>query len=172
MLCGKRDDEIPVIGDESVGDADDSAAPSRACAENTLRISASLPQGAEITVPPSVCAATWAERRYPSANGAVSGLKSIATLDTSGAASFSSASHLPPTDDSKVENPVRLPPGCPRFCTKPEPIGSVTSTKTIGRLASFSAAVAGVDRLRTRSGCAATIASATVRIRAIWAPGQ
>jgi hypothetical protein len=54
-----------------------------------------LPQGAEITMPPSVCAAAWAERRYPSANGAVSGLKSIATRETSGAASFSSASQAP-----------------------------------------------------------------------------
>jgi hypothetical protein len=41
-----------------------------------------------------------------------------------------------------------------------------------GRLAFISAAVAGVERLSTRLGCAATISSATARTRVVWAPGQ
>ena len=103
--------------EEGVSDADDPAVPlPRSCA-NAPWISASLPQGAEITVAPSICSAAWAECRYPSAKGAVSGLNRSEIRATSGAASFNNASHLPPTEGSKVGSPVRLPPGRPRFCT-------------------------------------------------------
>jgi len=37
------------------------------------------------------------------------------TRETAGAASFSSANHLPPTELSKTEKPVTLPPGLPRL---------------------------------------------------------
>jgi hypothetical protein len=78
-------------------------------------------------------------------------LNNIETWVTAGEASFNSPSHLPPTEASKVENPVRVSPGRPKSCTKPEPFGSVTSTKTIGTPLFLKAAVVGVESRRSRS---------------------
>ena len=69
-------------------------------------------------------------------------------------------------------NPVTLPPGRAKFCTKPERIGSATSRKTIGRPALISAEVAGVERLTTRSGRLAAISFAAARTESSSAPGQ
>ena len=65
-------------------------------------------------------------------------------------------------ETSKSEKPVTLPPGLPRFCTKPEKRGSVTSTKTMGRPRFIMMAVVGVVRLTTRSGRMATISFAAM----------
>src|SRR6266498_3489703 len=65
---------------------------------------------------------------------------------TRGAISLSNSIHLPPSEPSILRNPVTLPPGRARFATKPEPIGSETTAKTIGmvRVCCSSAAVGGV----------------------------
>src|SRR6516162_433825 len=72
---------------------------------------------------------------------------------------------------SKVENPVRSPPGRPKSCTKPEPFGSATSTKTMGMPLFLIAAVAGVDRLTTRSGRIATISLAATLGQTVFERG-
>ena len=59
-----------------------------------------------------------------------------------------------------------LLPGCGKLATKPLPIGSATSAKTMGmvRVCCSSAAVAGVLCERMRSGCSATSSFANRRI--------
>jgi hypothetical protein len=59
-----------------------------------------------------------------------------------------------PIENSKVRNPVMLPPGRERLATKPEPIGSETFTKRMGmvRVCFCRAAVVGVFCVRMRSG--------------------
>ena len=69
---------------------------------------------------------------------------------------------MPPTELSKTENPVTLPPGLRRLCTKPEKSGSVTSTKRMGRPRFIIMPVVGVERLTTRSGRMATISFAAM----------
>jgi len=49
-----------------------------------------------------------------------------------GATSFSNCSHFPMSAGSTAPNPVMLPPGRARLFTQPSPMGSRTSTKTIG----------------------------------------
>src|ERR1700730_13074487 len=70
-----------------------------------------------------------------------------ATCVTAGAASWSSWSHLPPTEKSTKSKPVMLPPGRARFVTNPWPTGSVTDTNTMGMVVVFCrrAATAGGD---------------------------
>src|SRR6516164_6410139 len=68
-----------------------------------------------------------------SAYVAVAGLNSIAIRATRGAISLSSSTHLPAIVGSVVKvKPVTLPPGCAKLATKPLPIGSATSAKTMG----------------------------------------
>src|SRR5262249_19135666 len=88
------------------------------------------------------------------ANGAMAGLNTIATLATRGAISFSSSTHLPPSEFSIGVNPVRLPPGRDRLATNPLPTGSPTIAKTMGMVfvCCRMAAVAGVLPVRMRSG--------------------
>ena len=71
-----------------------------------------------------------------------------------GAISLSIDSHLPAMPASNSVRPVRLPPGRARFAMKPEPIGSLTKTNTIGiaRVSRWNAAVIGVDCARITSG--------------------
>src|SRR5580704_7427433 len=49
-----------------------------------------------------------------------------------GATSFSNCSHFPIIEGSRTPNPVTLPPGRARLCTKPDPTGSSASTKNDG----------------------------------------
>jgi hypothetical protein len=94
---------------------------------------------------------------------AVAGLNSIATRATRGAISLSSSSHLPAIVGSIVTKPVTFPPGCGKLATKPLPIGSATSAKTMGmvRVSCNIVAVIGVLCVRMRSGCSATSSFAT-----------
>ena len=64
--------------------------------------------------------------------GAVSGLKMIATRLMLGEICFNNCSHFPATAGSRLLKPVMLPPGFERLVTKPSPIGSETTAKTIG----------------------------------------
>src|SRR5205823_11098583 len=64
--------------------------------------------------------------------GDVSGLNMTPTRARSGAISFSSSSHFPPTENSNMLKPVRLPPGRVTLVTKPCSTGSETCTNTIG----------------------------------------
>jgi hypothetical protein len=59
-------------------------------------------------------------------------LNSSATRSVRGAISFRSSIHLPPISGSTKVKPVRLPLGCARLVAKPLPIGSETTTNTIG----------------------------------------
>src|SRR5260221_3034887 len=92
-----------------------------------------------------------------SANGALCGLKTSASRVTCGAVCLSASSHLVPIENSKLVKPVRLPPGCAKFGTKPWPTGSVTCVNTIGTvpLCSRSAAVTGVLLAKITSGAMA-----------------
>ena len=58
--------------------------------------------------------------------------KDRAILETRGTVSFSSSTHLPPSEPSIVEKPVALPPGRAKLATKPLPTGSETVAKTMG----------------------------------------
>src|SRR5262249_2949064 len=62
----------------------------------------------------------------------VLGLKTIATLETCGAASLSKSSRLPATEGSEPLNPVVLPSGRAMFRTRPLATGSPAPVKTIG----------------------------------------
>ena len=54
------------------------------------------------------------------------------------AISLSSSTHLPAIVGSVVKlKPVTLPPGRAKFATKPRPIGSATSAKTMGMVRVF-----------------------------------
>ena len=55
-----------------------------------------------------------------------------ATRSNRGAICLSSSTHLPPIENSKLVNPVRLPPGRDRLATNPWAIGSETCMNTIG----------------------------------------
>src|SRR5262249_4673708 len=84
---------------------------------------------------------------------AVAGLNRKATLATRGAISLSSSSHLPAIAGSIVTKPVTFPPGRGKLATKPLPIGSATSAKTMGmlRVSCSIVAVIGVLCVRMRS---------------------
>ncbi len=84
---------------------------------------------------------------------------------TCGAVCLSASSHLVPIENSKLVKPVRLPPGCAKFGTKPWPTGSVTCVNTIGTvpLCSRSAAVTGVLLAKIRSGAMASSSAAWSR---------
>ena len=62
----------------------------------------------------------------------MSGLNLSPARVMSGTTSLSSSIHLPPSDDSRLMNPVMLPPGCGRLLTNPLPTGSDTMRKTMG----------------------------------------
>ena len=68
------------------------------------------------------------------------------------------SSHLLAIVGSVTMKPVTLPPGCGKLATKPLPIGSPTTTKTMGRLrvCCSSAVVGGVVLETITSGCSAT----------------
>src|SRR6516225_2470448 len=68
-------------------------------------------------------AASSITRTKDPANGAVSGLKRSAARLTAGAICFSVSSHFPPIENSKLRNPVTLPPGRAMLETKPRPSG-------------------------------------------------
>src|SRR6516225_6534179 len=110
-------------------------------------------------------AAATTGRRNRSANGALCGLKTSATRVTRGAVCLSASSHLVPIENSKLVKPVRLPPGCAMFGTKPWPTGSVTCVNTIGTapLCSHIAAVTGVLLAKIRSGPMASSSAAWSR---------
>jgi hypothetical protein len=75
-----------------------------------------------------------------------------------GAMSLRISSHLPPRENSKAENPVALPPGFDKLCTKPWPTGSLTCTNTMGivRVARVTAVTPGVVETKITSGCHST----------------
>src|SRR3954447_24518125 len=101
------------------------------------------------------------------AKGAVLGLKRTAARRTCGAIAWMMPSHLPPTENSKLVNPVTFRPEEARFATIPIPTGSVTEAKMIGTvLVSFAQAVAtGVVMARIRSGRLAAISVAAAVMR-------
>src|SRR6516165_2087425 len=71
-------------------------------------------------------------KKYEPPPGAVAGLKIIATRLMLGAISVSNWNHLPIIEDSTYVKPVRFPPGCAKLDANPSPIGSATTTNTIG----------------------------------------
>src|SRR5262249_34954496 len=77
-------------------------------------------------------AAASTARIHSALYGEVRGLNMTATFVTDGAKSCSTCNHLLPMSGSKLENPVRLPPGREMLVTKPCPIGSDTTVNTIG----------------------------------------
>jgi hypothetical protein len=88
-----------------------------------------------------------------------------ATRVTRGAICLSVSSHLVAIENSKLVKPVRLPPGCAKFDTRPWPTGSVTCVNTIGIAwrCSCRAAITGVLLARIRSGAICTSSVAWVR---------
>jgi len=56
----------------------------------------------------------------------------IAIRFTFGAICTSDSTSFVATENSKKLNPVALPPGRARLCTRPSPTGSVTPTNTMG----------------------------------------
>ena len=62
----------------------------------------------------------------------LSGFEISSTRLSDGCISFSSSSHLPPIENSKLVKPVTLPPGRARFSTMPSLTGSGTMVNTIG----------------------------------------
>ena len=60
------------------------------------------------------------------------GCDSIATLLSLGTSSLSSCTCFPAISEALMATPVMLPPGCPRFGTRPISTGAYTATKTIG----------------------------------------
>src|SRR5262245_65903841 len=64
--------------------------------------------------------------------GDVSGLNITATRERLGAISLSRSTHFPPTENSYMLKPVRLPPGLLTLATKPCSTGSETCTNTTG----------------------------------------
>ena len=91
-------------------------------------------------------------------DASVFGLNRSATRSVRGAISFSSSTHLADSMEKRFEKPVTLPPGWARLSAKPLPIGSATTTNTIGifRVSWIRALVAGVPRPRIASGCRLT----------------
>ena len=85
---------------------------------------------------------------------------------TCGAASFRTASHLPPIEGSKLVNPVTLPPGRARLATKPPPTGSPTATNTTGTFPSIGMIAESARLVNTMmtSGENASSSSAPLRI--------
>ena len=83
-------------------------------------------------------------------SGGPTGLNRSDTRAVRGATSFNNSNHLPPRAESSTMKPVMLPLGCARLATKPLPIGSVTSTNTIGvaRVSRARAAITGVTEDR------------------------
>src|SRR6266581_3148695 len=79
-------------------------------------------------------AASTGCRKYDPPPAAVWGLNRKATRVSSGAMSLSNSTHLPVIEDSKLVNPVTLPPGRAKLATKPSPTGSDIDTNTIGML--------------------------------------
>src|SRR5215470_9716905 len=88
--------------------------------------------GVTVSLTPNECARGSIDCTNFSAKGPASGLKINAMLPSSGAISLMSSNHLAPIANSKLVNPVMLPPGCAKLETKPCPIGSPTTTKMIG----------------------------------------
>ena len=79
---------------------------------------------------------------------------------------LSRSSHLPHIDGSKLVKPVRLPPGLARLSTNLDTTGSPTCTKIIGiepATTSLAATVAGVDKVKIRSGLKSTNSFANAR---------
>src|SRR5262245_57828945 len=66
--------------------------------------------------------------------GAVSGLNITATRVRLGANSLSRSTHFPPTENSYVLKPGRLPPGLVKLAINPCSTGSETRTNTTGTL--------------------------------------
>src|SRR5262245_14093097 len=127
---------------------------SRASVSNTRSTWAGSRTAAPISIIENDGAAASIGRRNRSANGALCGLKTTASLLTRGAVCLSASSHLVPIENSKLVRPVRLPPGCARFGTRPWPTGSTTCVNTIGTapFCSRYATVTGVLLAKTRSG--------------------
>jgi hypothetical protein len=86
-----------------------------------------------------------------------------------GAISLRSSISLELIDDSKLVNPVMLPPGSAKPAMKPLPIGSETWMNTMGmvRVCCWSAATTGVVWATIRSGCSSTSSRAKLRIRSL-----
>src|SRR5215472_11621237 len=131
---------------------------SRASASNIRSTSAGSHTAALIDATERFGAAASTGPRNRSANGALCGLNMSKTRVTCGAVCLSASSHLVPIENSKLVEPVRLPPGCARFGTRPWPTGSLTCANTIGtvRLCFCSAAVTGVVLAKIRSGSMAS----------------
>src|SRR5215469_5185366 len=105
-------------------------------------ISRALRVGVTVSLTPNECARGSIDCTNFSAKGPASGLKINAQRPSSGAISLMSSNHLAPIANSKLVNPVMLPPGRAKLETKPCPIGSPTTTNTIGIvLVSFRTAV-------------------------------
>src|SRR6516162_3571847 len=75
-------------------------------------------------------AASIGRKKYDPPPAAVWGLKRKATRVSSGAKSLSNSTHFPVIEDSKLVNPVTLPPGREKLATKPSPMGSDTTDRT------------------------------------------
>jgi hypothetical protein len=74
-------------------------------------------------------------------------LKMVATRLRLGDISSRVSTHLVPVENSSVEKPVTLPPGCARLATRPWLSGSVTVKNTMGmeRVPWSSALTGGVE---------------------------
>ncbi len=91
-----------------------------------------------------------------------------------GSASLRSCIHFPPIELSKLLNPVMLPPGRDKLCTKPDSTGSEMFTNMIGiTLVPFlSAAAVGVERATNTSGLSMTNSRANASARAALLPAK
>src|SRR5262245_23936910 len=141
LICGDRrqamagrqvDDQAAAQIGEAVS-GQNQAAVRRAC--ETLESGFDVGGGANRTTTactPCDGAAASIDRMKNLDCGDVSGLNMTPTRERPGAISLSSSSHLPPTENSNMLNPVRLPPGRVTFVTKPCSSGSETCTNTTG----------------------------------------
>src|SRR5262245_11757813 len=95
-------------------------------------MSASLFTDACAAVTPNEGAAAAIEFIKKALYDDVRGLNITFASLTAGTISFSSCNHFGPMSASKLENPVRFPPGRETLLTKPCDTGSDTAVNTIG----------------------------------------
>src|SRR5262245_58742808 len=142
LICGDRrqamagrqvDDQAAAQIGEAVS-GQDQAAVRRACEtlESGFDVGGCANRDDNSLHTPCDGAAASIERMKNLDYGDVSGLNMTPTRARPGAISLSSSSHLPPTENSNMLNPVRLPPGRVTFVTKPCSTGSETCTNTTG----------------------------------------
>src|SRR6516164_4274068 len=118
VMCSHADDQLRLVITRFSGSTMKPAFGVCASALIARSISPRSRTFASVTCRPNAGAANAIARSWPGI-AALSGLKRIAMFLTAGATSLSNSSHLPAIENSKLVNPVVLPPGRARLSTSP-----------------------------------------------------